>query len=157
MGVPGGSEISSHRGSGLLRRMALASSNTGSCPTSLEISTSRAICSGHVLSVCTAQSRRALGCKWMKKDSRRLHLTFSDSDHGALCVRDIDYACTTRQQAASQRSYPSRRLLKRNKRPRTRLKPWWTMKRTKKVGKRRVNRRSCSPKGNEYGRTSEWK
>jgi len=36
-----------------------------------------------------------------------VQLTFSDSDHGSLCIRDIDYACTSWRQAESQRSYPA--------------------------------------------------
>jgi hypothetical protein len=46
IGVPGGSGISSHRGSVPWYGITLASGHTGSCPASLEISTSRAICDG---------------------------------------------------------------------------------------------------------------
>jgi hypothetical protein len=94
VGVPAGSEISSHRGSGLLYGIARASGSTGSCPASLEISTSRAICGG---TYCQSALPIADG-HWaapMRKGSVQVQLTFSDSDHGALCIRDIDYACTT--------------------------------------------------------------
>ena len=113
--------------------MALASCNTGSCPASLEISTSRAICgSTHCQSALPVTDGHLADVAWKMEEggvSWSCSSPFPTQTTALFAYVTLTTLCTRGWQAVSQRSYPSLMLLKRSKRPPTRLKPWWTMKR----------------------------